>query len=30
VIEVVEALMKRATNFKKLPANFEFVFGIVL
>jgi hypothetical protein len=30
VIEFVEAMMKIATNFKKIPANFEFVLGIVL
>jgi hypothetical protein len=30
MIEFVEAMMKIAENFKKLPANFEFVFGIVL
>jgi hypothetical protein len=30
VIEFAEAMMKIATNFKKLPPNFEFVFGIVL
>jgi hypothetical protein len=30
MIEFVEAMMKRAANFKELPANFEFVVGIVL